>query len=65
MGENKDGNEQYRQQATLDPRMFIERFAEDLFRSQTKADRGGRRAVGLALAPNGNRASLETQARPR
>ena len=32
---NKDGNEQYRQQATLNLRMFIERFAKDLYKAQT------------------------------
>ena len=32
---NKDGNEQYRKDATLDLRMFIERFAKDLSKAQT------------------------------
>lgn len=32
---NKDANEQYRKQATLDLRMFVERFAKDLFKAQT------------------------------
>ena len=32
---NKDGNEQYRQQATLNLRRFIERFAKDLYKAQT------------------------------
>ena len=32
---NKDGNEQYRQQATLNLRIFIERFAKDLYKAQT------------------------------
>ena len=32
---NKDGNEQYRKGATLDLRMFIERFAKDLSKAQT------------------------------
>ena len=32
---NKDGNEQYRKQAMLDLRMFIERFAKDFFKMQT------------------------------
>ena len=33
---NKDSNEQYRKQATLDLRIFIERFAKDLFKAQTR-----------------------------
>ena len=32
---NKDSNEQYRKQATLDLRIFIELFAKDLFKAQT------------------------------
>ena len=32
---NKDSNEQYRKHATLDLRIFIERFAKDLFKAQT------------------------------
>jgi hypothetical protein len=33
----KDGNEQYRKQATRDLRYFVERFAKDLFMAQTKS----------------------------
>lgn len=32
---NKDGNEQYRKEATQDLRMFVETFAKDLFMAQT------------------------------
>lgn len=32
----KDGNDQYRKQATRDLRYFVERFAKDLFMAQTK-----------------------------
>jgi len=34
---NKDGNDQYRKQATRDLRFFVERFAKDLFIAQTKS----------------------------
>ncbi len=32
---NKDGNDQYRKQATRDLRYFVERFSKDLFKAQT------------------------------